>query len=167
MDMLRQYICWVKDAFQPEMSRDAEDTLLAYWQMARNKGDRQTARSTVRMLESLIRLSQVRLVTRICSTAALVYKSSGTAHFGAHAHTLLILHLPQAHARVLARDTVTRQDAIVAVSLLEACSDTCSSCSLENALHTCTPANPDAEHEKVEARITAELSAWQEMLNYH
>lgn len=61
MDMLKQYICWVKEAFQPEMSRDAEDTLLAYWQMARSKEDRQTARSTVRMLESLIRLSQVRL----------------------------------------------------------------------------------------------------------
>ncbi|BDA40702.1 probable DNA helicase MCM9 [Coccomyxa sp. Obi] len=130
MDMLRQYICWVKEAFQPEMSRDAEDTLLAYWQMARSKEDRQIARSTVRMLESLIRLSQ-------------------------------------AHARLLARDTVTRQDAIVAVSLVEACTDTCSSCSFENALHTCSPANPDAEYQEVEARITTELSAWQEVLKSH
>lgn len=62
---------------------------------------------------------------------------------------------------------MTRQDAIVAVSLVEACSDTCSTCSFENALHSCSPANPDAEHQEVEARITAELSAWQEMLKNH
>lgn len=59
MDKLRQYICWVKETFQPDMSAEAENVLLQYWQMARRKEDRQAARSTVRMLESIIRLSQV------------------------------------------------------------------------------------------------------------
>lgn len=79
MDTLRQYICWVKEAFQPEMSRDAENTLLAYWQMARSKQDRQTARSTVRMLESLIRLSQVRLSLQIMFHCCMGQKILGIA----------------------------------------------------------------------------------------
>ena len=61
MEKLRQYICWVKDTFQPDMSREAEKILLEYWQMARSNDSRQAARSTVRMLESLVRLSQVHL----------------------------------------------------------------------------------------------------------
>ena len=61
LEKLRQYICWVKETFRPDMSREAEGTLLEYWQMARSKDDRHAARSTVRMLESLVRLSQVHL----------------------------------------------------------------------------------------------------------
>ena len=59
MEKLRQYICWVRDSFQPKMSREAECVLHGYWRQLRSVHDRQAARSTVRMLESLVRLAQV------------------------------------------------------------------------------------------------------------
>ncbi|EIE26663.1 MCM-domain-containing protein [Coccomyxa subellipsoidea C-169] len=128
LEKLRQYICWVKETFRPDMSREAEGTLLEYWQMARSRDDRHAARSTVRMLESLVRLSQ-------------------------------------AHARLLARHTVTRQDAKVAIMLVESCSNSSSISSFSNVLQSRCPGDPDAEYLKVEACITNTLSAWQETLN--
>jgi len=64
----------------------------------------------------------------------------------------------QAHARLMARQRVTRQDAIVAVSLVEACSD-------PNVIQTSCPADPDIEHLRMDAQITNLLSAWQETLH--
>ena len=60
LEALRQYIAWVKQTFQPALSAEAEEVLLGYWRLVRNAADRQASRSTVRMLESLIRLAQVR-----------------------------------------------------------------------------------------------------------
>ena len=76
---------WVKTAFHPELSEEAEGVLTGYYKMQRSASDGNAARSTVRMLESLVRIAQ-------------------------------------AHAKLMARDTVTEQDAIVAVSLAEAAS---------------------------------------------
>lgn len=59
LEALRQYIAWVKQTFQPALSAEAEEVLLGYWRLVRNAADRQASRSTVRMLESLIRLAQV------------------------------------------------------------------------------------------------------------
>lgn len=64
----------------------------------------------------------------------------------------------QAHARLMARQRVTRQDAIVAVSLAEACSD-------PNVIQTSGPAYPDIEHLTMDAQITSTLSAWQDILD--
>ena len=71
----------------------------------------------------------------------------------------------QAHARLLARHTVTRQDAKVAIMLVESCSDSSSISSFSNVLQSRCPGDPDAEYLKVEACITNTLSAWQEILN--
>ena len=60
MERLRAYIAWVKAAFAPVMSAGAEAVLLGYWRLVRAGMDRQAERSTVRMLESLVRLAQAR-----------------------------------------------------------------------------------------------------------
>ena len=60
MERLRQYIAWVKREFRPVMSAEAEAVLQGYWHLARSAAaGKQAARSTVRMLESLVRLAQV------------------------------------------------------------------------------------------------------------
>lgn len=59
MERLRQYIAWVKREFQPVMSAEAEAVLQSYWHVARAAAGKPAARSTVRMLESLVRIAQV------------------------------------------------------------------------------------------------------------
>lgn len=88
--MLQQYVFWVKDKFHPEMSLEAEQVLTGYYQLQRNAIARSAARTTVRMLESLVRIAQ-------------------------------------AHAKLMARDTVSEQDAVIAVSIAEAASQVLSS----------------------------------------
>lgn len=163
VERLRQYICWVKEAFQPDMSREAEHILLAYWQMARGRDDRQAARSTVRMLESLVRLSQVHLCA-LCVTECLQSSNIIATKYSVIDSQLVMVRM-QAHARLMARHIVSRQDAAVAIMLVEACSDTSGSLSSGDVLQSRCPADPDTEHMKVEARITTTLSAWQGTLN--
>ena len=59
----------------------------------------------------------------------------------------------------MARNVVLQQDAVVAITLVEACSDTSSQFCSQNALHTVCPDNADAELRKDEERILASLSA--------
>jgi hypothetical protein len=58
--MLRSYIYYVKDAFQPTLTPEAEQVIVNYYQLQRrsNAGNRNQARTTIRMLESLVRLAQ-------------------------------------------------------------------------------------------------------------
>ena len=58
LDALRQYIAWAKQTFRPAVSAEAEEVLLAYWRLLRAAAGRQAGRTTVRMLESLVRLAQ-------------------------------------------------------------------------------------------------------------
>ena len=85
IDTVRQYLLWVKATFHPELSVEAEEVLSGYYKLQRTAIDRTSARTTVRMLESLVRVAQ-------------------------------------AHAKLMARDIVTQQDAVVAVSVAEAAS---------------------------------------------
>lgn len=64
--MLRQYIQWVRQRFTPVLSEEAEELLAGYYQLRRQQAGRQTSRTTVRMLESLVRLAQAhaRLMAR-------------------------------------------------------------------------------------------------------
>ena len=68
----------------------------------------------------------------------------------------------QAHARLMARGTVTQQDAAVAVMLLEACSTAQGARLAGSHLHSGFPADPDAEHLEAEARLLAALNAHRE-----
>ena len=87
IDTIRQYLSWVKSTFHPELTQEAEEVLTGYYKMQRSACDNSSARSTVRLLESLVRIAQ-------------------------------------AHAKLMARDAVTQQDAVVAVSLVETASRT-------------------------------------------
>lgn len=60
IDMLQKYVVWAKATFQPSLTAEAEAVLVAYYQSLRQAADRSAARTTIRMLESLIRVAQVR-----------------------------------------------------------------------------------------------------------
>lgn len=55
---LRDYIAYVKSTFQPVMSVEAKQLLVRYYQIQRQSEDRSQGRTTVRLLESLVRLSE-------------------------------------------------------------------------------------------------------------
>lgn len=76
---LKDYISYVKHHFQPTMSKEAQFLLMRYYQMQRQSEERSSGRTTVRLLESLMRLSE-------------------------------------AHAKILGREVVLLEDAVVAVS---------------------------------------------------
>lgn len=65
IETLRQYIAWVK-TFHPVMSPQAEQILVNYYQLRRKSSSRQASRTTIRLLESLVRLAQAhaRLMAR-------------------------------------------------------------------------------------------------------
>ena len=79
LDTLKAYLRWCKESFQPRLSREAKNALIAYYQARRAL---RADHVTVRFFESLIRLSQ-------------------------------------AHAKLMARDVVTTEDAVVAICLTD------------------------------------------------
>ncbi|CAH9125679.1 unnamed protein product [Cuscuta epithymum] len=58
LPMLRRYVHFVKRNFQPVLSKEAEKVISSYYQLQRRFATENAARTTVRMLESLIRLAQ-------------------------------------------------------------------------------------------------------------
>ncbi|XP_073526157.1 uncharacterized protein, partial [Phyllobates terribilis] len=58
LPMLRKYIHYVKECFKPVLTKEAERIISCYYQLQRRLGVENAARTTVRMLESLIRLAQ-------------------------------------------------------------------------------------------------------------
>ncbi|MCO5589375.1 hypothetical protein L7F22_043342 [Adiantum nelumboides] len=56
--MLRRYIQYVKEHFQPALTSEAESVIVSYYQLQRRSGTQNASRITIRMLESLIRLAQ-------------------------------------------------------------------------------------------------------------
>ncbi|KAI4375879.1 hypothetical protein MLD38_013697 [Melastoma candidum] len=86
LDMLRKYIHYVKDHFRPILTKEAEKVISSYYQLQRRSATQNAARTTVRMLESLIRLAQAHArlmfrneVTRLDAiTAILCIESSMT-----------------------------------------------------------------------------------------
>lgn len=61
---LRSYINYVK-SFQPNLTAEANAVIQRYYQFQRRSDDRNAARTTVRMLESLIRLSQGKILKNV------------------------------------------------------------------------------------------------------
>ncbi|KAK3185091.1 hypothetical protein Dsin_032377 [Dipteronia sinensis] len=84
--MLRRYIHFVKGYFRPVLTKEAEKVISSYYQLQRRSAAQNAARTTVRMLESLIRLAQAHArlmfrneVTRLDAiTAILCIESSMT-----------------------------------------------------------------------------------------
>ncbi|CAM6089884.1 unnamed protein product [Calypogeia fissa] len=58
LQMLRSYIQHVRTEFMPVLTTDAEKIIMCYYQLQRRSAVENSARTTVRMLESLIRLAQ-------------------------------------------------------------------------------------------------------------
>lgn len=117
VEELRAYVIWAKATGQNlTMSSAAEQVLMAYYQQQRQAEERSQARTTIRMLESLVRVSQ-------------------------------------AHARLCARSSVTVQDAVMAVLILDSSMTGSSLMGWSNALHTHFPDDPDAEYELLERQV--------------
>ncbi|KAI0240937.1 DNA helicase mcm9, partial [Massospora cicadina] len=66
VEKLKAYIAYTKQRFVPRMTQDCQDVLMAYYRLQRSTDQRSAARTTLRLLESLIRLSQAhaRLMSR-------------------------------------------------------------------------------------------------------
>eukprot|EP00281_Chroomonas_sp_CCMP1168_P034821 CAMPEP_0206243994 /NCGR_PEP_ID=MMETSP0047_2-20121206/17908_1 /ASSEMBLY_ACC=CAM_ASM_000192 /TAXON_ID=195065 /ORGANISM="Chroomonas mesostigmatica_cf, Strain CCMP1168" /LENGTH=655 /DNA_ID=CAMNT_0053669159 /DNA_START=13 /DNA_END=1977 /DNA_ORIENTATION=+ len=109
---LQMYIAHIKQRFQPMLTAESEAILTAYYKVQRGSGERNAARTTIRMLESMIRLAQ-------------------------------------AHARLMFRDEVTAQDALVAVTVLE----TSQSPALHDSLHQKFAEDPDGDFERESQKL--------------
>ncbi|NXY62339.1 MCM9 helicase, partial [Callaeas wilsoni] len=104
MERMKTYFCLIK-SIQPRLSDESNLILVRYYQMQRQSDCRNAARTTIRLLESLIRLAE-------------------------------------AHARLMFRDTVTLEDAVTVVSVMESSMQGGALLGGINALHTSFPENP-------------------------
>ncbi|KFQ59988.1 DNA helicase MCM9, partial [Pelecanus crispus] len=108
MEKMKTYFCLIK-SIQPKLSDESNVILVRYYQMQRQSDCRNAARTTIRLLESLIRLAE-------------------------------------AHARLMFRDTVTLEDAVTVVSVMESSMQGGALLGGINALHTSFPENPMAQY---------------------
>ncbi|KAM7135659.1 DNA helicase MCM9 isoform 2-T2 [Molossus nigricans] len=104
MEKMKTYFCLIRN-LQPTLSDVGNQVLLRYYQMQRQSDSRNAARTSIRLLESLIRLAE-------------------------------------AHARLMFRDTVTLEDAVTVVSVMESSMQGGALLGGVNALHTSFPENP-------------------------
>lgn len=70
-ERLRQYLYYIKSNLRPKLSHAAQKLLTTYYRMERASAARNTARTTVRLLEALVRLAQAhaRLMFRETASA--------------------------------------------------------------------------------------------------
>ncbi|NWX17417.1 MCM9 helicase, partial [Aegotheles bennettii] len=108
MEKMKTYFCLIK-TIHPKWSDESNLILVRYYQMQRQSDCRNAARTTIRLLESLIRLAE-------------------------------------AHARLMFRDTVTLEDAVTVVSVMESSMQGGALLGGINALHTSFPENPMAQY---------------------
>ncbi|XP_054578232.1 DNA helicase MCM9 isoform X4 [Eptesicus fuscus] len=110
MEKMKTYFSLIRN-LQPTLSDVGNQVLLRYYQMQRQSDSRNAARTTIRLLESLIRLAE-------------------------------------AHARLMFRDTVTLEDAITVVSVMESSMQGGALLGGVNALHTSFPENPLEQYQR-------------------
>ncbi|XP_054249025.1 DNA helicase MCM9 [Indicator indicator] len=126
MDKMKTYFCLIK-RIQPKLSDESNLILVRYYQMQRQSDCRNAARTTIRLLESLIRLAE-------------------------------------AHARLMFRDTVTLEDAITVVSVMESSMQGGALLGGINALHTSFPDNPMAQY-RTQCELILERLELQDLLH--
>ncbi|NXM37675.1 MCM9 helicase, partial [Gymnorhina tibicen] len=125
MERMKTYFCLIK-SIQPKLSDESNLILVRYYQMQRQSDCRNAARTTIRLLESLIRLAE-------------------------------------AHARLMFRDTVTLEDAVTVVSVMESSMQGGALLGGINALHTSFPDNP-MEQYRTQCEIILERLELQDLL---
>ncbi|NWT86645.1 MCM9 helicase, partial [Lanius ludovicianus] len=126
MERMKTYFCLIK-SIQPKLSDESNLILVRYYQMQRQSDCRNAARTTIRLLESLIRLAE-------------------------------------AHARLMFRDTVTLEDAVTVVSVMESSMQGGALLGGINALHTSFPDNP-MEQYRTQCEIILERLELQDLLH--
>ncbi|XP_069133672.1 LOW QUALITY PROTEIN: DNA helicase MCM9-like [Argopecten irradians] len=114
MEKMQAYLSMVK-SIDPQLTDDSSRVLREYYRAQRGADDRNAARTTMRLLQSMIRLSQ-------------------------------------AHARLMFRDLVTVQDAVLAVTLMESSMQGAALLGGVNALHTSFPEDAEEEY-KLQAEM--------------
>ncbi|KAJ2795344.1 DNA helicase mcm9 [Coemansia guatemalensis] len=119
-DKVQAYIAYVKSTFQPQSTPASEQVLTRYYQLQRQRDTLNAARTTIRLLESLIRLAQ-------------------------------------AHARLMFRDKVMLQDAIIAVVLMETTMLSASILGSTDALHTTFPEDSDLFYAELQDLVLQRL----------
>ncbi|XP_062504225.1 DNA helicase MCM9-like [Corticium candelabrum] len=120
MEQLQLYLCYVK-SIKPVMTPEANRVLSRYYQKQRQADIRNAARTTIRLLESMVRLSQ-------------------------------------AHARLMFRSSVTIQDALFSVTVMESSMQGAALLGGVNALHTKFPDNPEEEYKRQAMLILSQLA---------
>ncbi|NXQ63418.1 MCM9 helicase, partial [Anthoscopus minutus] len=126
MEKMKTYFCLIK-SIQPKLSDESNLILVRYYQMQRQSDCRNAARTTIRLLESLIRLAE-------------------------------------AHARLMFRDTVTLEDAVTVVSVMESSMQGGALLGGINALHTSFPENP-MEQYRTQCEIILERLELKDLLH--
>ncbi|NXO63445.1 MCM9 helicase, partial [Phainopepla nitens] len=126
MEKMKTYFCLIK-SIQPKLSDESNLILVRYYQMQRQSDCRNAARTTIRLLESLIRLAE-------------------------------------AHARLMFRDTVTLEDAVTVVSVMESSMQGGALLGGINALHTSFPENP-MEQYRTQCEIILERLELRDLLH--
>lgn len=119
LPLLRAYIAHIK-TINPELTPESKEILTSYYKKQRKADLNNSARTTIRLLESLIRLAQ-------------------------------------AHARLMFRDKVLIQDAVVAVSLMECSMFTSALVGVSSALHSIFPEDPETDYIRQESLILKNL----------
>ncbi|NWH66103.1 MCM9 helicase, partial [Geococcyx californianus] len=126
MEKMKNYFCLIK-TIRPKLSDESNLILVRYYQMQRQSDCRNAARTTIRLLESLIRLAE-------------------------------------AHARLMFRDTVTLEDAVTVVSVMESSMQGGALLGGINALHTSFPENPMAQY-RTQCELILERLELQDLLH--
>jgi len=116
MEKIQSYFNYVRSTFFPELTDDAKVVLQEYYKKQRTADMRNAARTTIRLLESLIRLAQ-------------------------------------AHARIMHRNLVLLQDAIVAILLMESSMASSALLGFENAVRSVFPEDPEAVYREQEEAL--------------
>lgn len=120
---MQAYFSYIKATFHPILTPEAKRILGQYYCLQRKSDSKNAARTTIRLLESMIRVAQGR------------YSN----------YSLQLNNQSSAHARLMFRKTVEVQDAIISVLLMEASVTTSPLFEFKNPLHSMFPENPDEE----------------------
>eukprot|EP00698_Gefionella_okellyi_P000394 TRINITY_DN10350_c0_g1_i1.p1 TRINITY_DN10350_c0_g1~~TRINITY_DN10350_c0_g1_i1.p1 ORF type:complete len:838 (+),score=157.93 TRINITY_DN10350_c0_g1_i1:45-2558(+) len=120
IEKMQAYVSYLKHNVKPEVGEDSKKVLIAYYQRQRSADQRNAARTTIRLLESLIRIAE-------------------------------------AHARLMFRNQVTVQDALMSVLLMDQSTHTNSLIVAGDSVHSNFSETPDADYLALQHAVLVKL----------